>query len=213
MDRRARLLESNGFSHIDALPGRFAIRFDATAGRIARAFGTRLRAWTMRGVRRLAPGRRSRPPVVRRRAADRRRPASTASGRAANRTTPRRRDVPQRPPDLWTAYGLGAFHAAGITGSGVTIAVPAASDFDLADVALFRRNGTLPGVRIVKHFVGAQTVSAATALTEALIDVEWAGALAPEATIVAVIGAGDLTNAINGALTEAITKTSRRSSA
>ena len=102
--------------------------------------------------------------------------------------------------------GSARVHAAGITGSGVTIAVPAASDFDLADVALFRRNGTLPAGAIVKHFVGAQTITGGDALTEALIDVEWAGALAPEATIVAVIGAGDLTNAINGALTEAITK-------
>ncbi len=197
-------LASNGFSRIDALPGRFAIRFDATAGGIARAFGTRLRAWTMRGARRLAP---AGDPVLPAFAGVRPISIVGLDGFVGLRTAQRLSGRTfLAPPDLWTVYGLGAVHAAGITGSGVTIAVPAASDFDLADVALFRRNGTLPAGAIVKHFVGAQTITGGDALTEALIDVEWSGALAPEATIVAVIGAGDLTNGINGALTEAITK-------
>lgn len=197
-------LRTSGFDAVEPLPGRFAIRFDATAGDLARAFGTPFGAWRVRGVRRLAP---SGDPVLPTFAGVRPVTVVGLDGFVGLRTSQRIGDQTfLAPPDLWTVYGLGALHATGATGRGVAIAVPAASDFDANDVALFRRNGTLPPGTIVKHFVGAQAIVPGDALTETLIDVEWAGALAPEATIIAVIGTGDLTNAVNEALGEAITR-------
>src|SRR5581483_11230601 len=41
-------------------------------------------------------------------------------------------------------------------------------------------------------------------LLEVLLDTQWAGATAPEATVIAVIGHGDLGNAINEAIAAAV---------
>src|SRR5262249_22533077 len=149
-------LHASGFDAVEPLPGRFAIRFDATAGSLARGFGTSLRAWRVRGVRRLSP---TGDPVLPTFAGVR--PIAVVGLDGFVGLRPPQRIGAQTflaPPDLWTVYGLGVLHATGVTGRGVAIAVPAPSDFDLNDVALFRRNGTLPPASIVKHFVGTQGV-------------------------------------------------------
>src|SRR5262245_22433343 len=53
----ARWLRRHGFSGIRTWPGRLAIAFEATAGQVARAFKTPLRAYRSQGAVRMAPER------------------------------------------------------------------------------------------------------------------------------------------------------------
>ncbi len=94
------------------------------------------------------------------------------------------------PADLATIYHLQPLYAAGIDGAGQSIAVVGKTDIQLADVQAFRstfglppndpvfiHNGTDPGI-IDPYNEG-----------ESDLDVEWAGAVAPRATVKLVISA------------------------
>ncbi len=92
------------------------------------------------------------------------------------------------PADFAAIYGLAPLYKAGIDGSGRTIAVVARSNIDFADVEVFRQAFSLPpndpNVIISGSDPGYDNDS-----VEAALDVEWAGAIAPKATIDMVITA------------------------
>jgi pseudomonalisin len=94
------------------------------------------------------------------------------------------------PADFATIYDVNPLYTAGITGAGQTIAIVGRTNIQLADVEFFRsffglrandpviiNNGTDPGD------LGGDDE------TEADLDVEWSGAVAPDATVKFVVSA------------------------
>lgn len=84
------------------------------------------------------------------------------------------------PGDIATIYSF----PTGLSGSGVTIAVAGEADLNLADVQQFRTTFQLPTNSPQTVLVGDDPgMGSGTAFEEAEADVEWAGAAAPNATI------------------------------
>lgn len=92
------------------------------------------------------------------------------------------------PADLATIYNVNGLYNAGVTGAGLTLAVAGESDIDLNDIQEFRKLFGLPNNPPTKRLVpGAQNPGLGSdAEGEADLDVEWAGAMAPNATILFV---------------------------
>lgn len=119
------------------------------------------------------------------------------------------------PPDFARIYNVNQL---GITGSGQKIVVVGQSDVALSDVRAFRSNSGLPAndptpVNATNSsFVGLVVPQGATDpgmqagdIDEANLDVEWAGAIANNATIIFIVGdpvkGGGVVDAINYAIT------------
>ena len=93
------------------------------------------------------------------------------------------------PDDLATIYNVNPLYQAGIDGSGQTIAVVGQSDIDLADIRTFRSVFGLPANDPQKILVpGNRNPGRNDAELEADLDLEWAGAIARQATILYVFG-------------------------
>jgi subtilase family serine protease len=120
------------------------------------------------------------------------------------------------PHDMYRAYNVQPVLDRGVDGSGQTIAVVARSDFDVSDVIGFQQQfGTL--VRDpIKVFTGANPGIGAPQLCngspdrqgcmlgeeiEVLLDVEWAGSLAPGATVLVDISGTDIDASLMDAVT------------
>lgn len=105
------------------------------------------------------------------------------------------------PGDFYTIYDEKPLIASGVTGTGVTIAVMGQSDIYTADIAAFRSaSGLAANTPAVKLYGADPGIPSSDDLVEGELDVEWAGAIAPGATILYV----NAVNAIDGSLTEAI---------
>lgn len=97
------------------------------------------------------------------------------------------------PADFSTIYDLGPLTAAGIDGTGQTIAVVGQSDILLADIAKFRTTYGLPANVPKLLNYGTTDPGLNGAQFEANLDIEWAGAIAPKATIYYVYGTNAFT--------------------
>ena len=91
------------------------------------------------------------------------------------------------PEDFATIYNLAPLYQAGFDGSGQSIAIVGASNISISDIRLFRSRHNLPvnDPKLVPYgpdpgFTGAQV--------EGNLDLEWAGAIAPMATLYYVYG-------------------------
>ncbi len=104
------------------------------------------------------------------------------------------------PGDLYTIYDINPLLTTAVNGSGVTIAVLGQTDIPLASVAAFRAASGLTANAPTVKLYGADPGTSANDLPEALLDVEWAGAIAPAATILYV----NSTDVIAGSLTSAV---------
>ena len=88
------------------------------------------------------------------------------------------------PADYNTIYDLAPLKASAINGTGVTIAVMGQTAISLADVAAFRTAaGLSANAPQLSYNPTTLGVSDSGDLGEAQLDVEWAGAIAPNATI------------------------------
>ncbi len=91
------------------------------------------------------------------------------------------------PTDFATIYDIAALYSAGITGSGQSIAVVGACDFNDADITAFRSNfgldTSLTPVRVLVPLSGSSVVNNPDYFDETELDLEWSGAVAKEATI------------------------------
>jgi len=121
------------------------------------------------------------------------------------------------PPDFATIYDVNQLQLQGITGSGQKIVVVGQSDVALSDVRAFRSNSGLPANDPTpidpnnSAFVGlivpgdADPGMQSGDIDEANLDVEWAGAIAYNATIIFIVGdpvkGGGVVDAINYAIT------------
>ena len=99
------------------------------------------------------------------------------------------------PNDFSTIYDVNSLYAGGINGAGQTIAIVARCNIPISDVQTFRQtfglaannptvlvNGTNPGI------------TSSAELDEADLDVQWSGAVAPQATIDFVVSASTNTS-------------------
>ena len=105
------------------------------------------------------------------------------------------------PGDLYTIYDLNPLLTSSINGAGITIAVLGQTDLALPSAAAFRAASGLPPNAPAVKLYGADPGTSSADLAEAMLDVEWSGAIAPAATILYVnstdVIAGSLTNAVD----------------
>jgi len=92
------------------------------------------------------------------------------------------------PDDLAAIYDINRLYSAGYDGTGQKIAVVGQSDFHPADIAAFRSIFNLPAntpqtIRAYNQYPGIVSPD----VTEAELDIEWAGAIARNATILYVL--------------------------
>jgi pseudomonalisin len=98
------------------------------------------------------------------------------------------------PADFATIYNVNPLYSAGINGSGQTIAIVGRTDIQLADVQYFRSFFGLPANDPVFVHNGTDPGDLGSGEEgEADLDVEWSGAVAPNATIKFVISASTST--------------------
>ena len=91
------------------------------------------------------------------------------------------------PADLATIYNINPLYQSGIDGSGQTIAVVGQTGVDLADIQFFRATFGLPSNDPQPILVpGSDDPGITDDLGEADLDLEWAGAIAPKATLLYV---------------------------
>jgi len=98
------------------------------------------------------------------------------------------------PNDIATIYDVKPLHNAGIDGTGQSIAVIGVSDINLADVRSFRQQFALPAQDPQLVLIGRDPGRNAGEL-EADLDLEWSGAIAPQASIFYVYAQSFLTAA------------------
>lgn len=93
------------------------------------------------------------------------------------------------PSDFATIYDVQPLYNAGINGSGQTIVIPGQSDISLSDIQAFRSASGLPtnNPTIVHTGTDPGVQSSTGDETESDLDVEWAGAIAPNASVVFVV--------------------------
>jgi hypothetical protein len=117
------------------------------------------------------------------------------------------------PGDFYTIYDMNPLFTSAINGSGVTIAVMGQTDISLADVAAFRTAGGLsvnaptvklygcdPGSYAAPNLSCSNPAPTSGDLGESQLDMEWAGAVAPSASILFV----NSLDVIDVSLTQAI---------
>jgi len=97
------------------------------------------------------------------------------------------------PADFAAIYNLNPVYGGGITGAGATIAIAGRSNIDLSDVAAFRSIAGLPANAPTVVLEGADPGLVAKDQDESTLDVEWSGAIAPDANVKLVVAASAAT--------------------
>jgi subtilase family serine protease len=114
------------------------------------------------------------------------------------------------PGDFQTIYDFNPLLTNSINGAGFTVAVVGQTDPVLADVAAFRAAAGLPANSgnnqgVPKTILyGTDPGNSSSDIDESHIDMEWAGAGAPGATILYVYGMDALLNSMTGAVDNAV---------
>jgi subtilase family serine protease len=203
-------LRSHGFTVLAPSPSRMTINFSGTARQVREAFGTEIHALDVRGVRHIANM--SNPSI----------PAALAPAIegvvSLHDFRPRPMAVPKAqytftfegaslqalvPADLATIYHFKSLFSAGITGQGQTIALIEDTDvYDPEDWNTFRTAFGLAkysgATFTTVHPGGCADPGANGDDFEAILDVEWASAAAPNANLQLISCAS--TNTVWGAL-------------
>ncbi|MBS1821152.1 MAG: Ig-like domain repeat protein [Acidobacteria bacterium] len=110
------------------------------------------------------------------------------------------------PGDFFTIYDVAPLLSQSINGSGISIAVVGRTDISLTDVATFRSLSGLPTnpPQIVQATGYRAGTRSSGDLLESTLDVEWSGAVAPNATIKFVTVGNSSTTDVDDALTYAV---------
>jgi uncharacterized protein (TIGR03437 family) len=101
------------------------------------------------------------------------------------------------PDDVAAIYDFAPLYAAGIDGTGQTIAVVGQTNINLADIRAFRQRFNLPANDPQVKLFGASPGTVAGDFEEAELDLEWSGAIARNAQIVYVNSSDVFTSALN----------------
>ncbi len=212
-------LQSHGFQVGNVSKGRTLIEFSGTADQVQQAFHTPIHSFVINGVQHWAnvndpsiptaltpvvagvsslhnffPRRASRAINARARSA-RGSTRGLAMPQFTYTDTQNNTNFALGPADFGTIYNVGPLWNSGIRGAGETIAIVTDSNINVQDISDFRSvfglppnapkvtvNGTDPGVDVNGDEI------------EALLDVEWAGAVAPDASINLVVSASTNTS-------------------
>ncbi len=109
------------------------------------------------------------------------------------------------PGDFHTIYDVDPLLQNSITGSGISIAVVGQTDISTADVAAFRSASGLPSsTPTIIQATGYLAGTSSKDIDEAQLDVEWSGAVAPQAAIKYVTVGASRTASVMDALVYAI---------
>jgi subtilase family serine protease len=100
------------------------------------------------------------------------------------------------PEDYAKFFGYSALHDAGIDGRDQTIGIVGASSVELADINAFRAHFSLGDLALTRAGNPPAMPPSMDAELEAVLDVSWAGAVAPGANIVLAVSSGGLVDAI-----------------
>jgi pseudomonalisin len=193
-------LTDQGFTIDEVAKGRRWINFSGTASQVERAFATEIRDYRVDGKLRHAN---ATDISIPRGLADLVNGVVTLNSfpRQSHHTSSRKVSTDELneksslwgghflgPADFATIYNLNPLYSAGFTGLGQTVAIVGRTDIRLADVQFFRSYFGLPvNDPIIVHNGTAPGIISWDEEAEADLDVEWAGAVAPNATIKFVV--------------------------
>jgi|HubBroStandDraft_1064217.scaffolds.fasta_scaffold02173_7 subtilase family serine protease len=202
-------LRAHGFTVHAPSPSRMTIDFSGTAGQVREAFGTAIHALDVKGERHIAN---MRDPSI---------PAALAPAIegivSLNDFRPRPALVPKAqytftedgfeylavvPTDLATIYNFNPLFSAGITGRGQTIALIEDTDlYNPSDWTTFRQTFGLDAYKgaslVTIHPGGCADPGVNADDLEASLDVEWASAAAPSASL-QLVSCADTTTVFGG---------------
>jgi uncharacterized protein (TIGR03437 family) len=185
-------LESQGLKIHDVARGRLWITFSGTAGQVGRAFQTEIHRYRVDGKLHFANASAPRIPAAFQEA------ISGIDG--LHDFVPQAMHIEAKnqadfnlgsghylaPDDLATIYDISPLYNSGIDGTGQKIAIIGRSDILLSDIRTFRQQFNLPAKDPQMVLYGADPGIVPSDMVESDIDLEWSGAIAPNATIVFV---------------------------
>jgi pseudomonalisin len=194
-------LKSHGFTIDEVPPGRRTIVFSGTAGIVAAAFHTVIKQYRVYGELHYANA--SDPEIPEALAAV---VKGTVTLHDFARTSMRvaKQAVPEfssggsyylAPADFATIYNLNPLYTSGTDGTGKSIAIVGRTNINLSDVQTFRSYFGLP-VNNPQIILNGPNPGINGDVDEAVLDVEWSGAVAKGATIKFVVSA--TTNTTDG---------------
>ena len=196
-------LQAQGLTVHDVARGKHWITFSGTAARVGQAFHTELRRYRVNGSTHFANATEISVPAAF---------SGVVSGvdglhdfvpEPMHRILPAGED-PQltsgtthylAPDDLALIYDISPLYAAGIDGTGQKLAVIGRTDIDLADLRAFRTRFGLPANDPQVVLYGPDPGVSSGDLVEADLDLEWAAAVARNATVIYVNSRGVNTSA------------------
>ena len=192
LDQISAWLQSEGFTVEYTARGRNWLAFSGTAGQVRAAFQTEIHRYQVDGEMHFAA------------AVDPWVPASLEPvvagflGLDDFYPKPPRHPLPAytsgdgthslAPDDLAAIYDIAGLHQAGINGAGQSIVIVGQSDINSADIQGFRAKYNLPALNLKTQAYPADPGTDASAMKEADMDLEWAGAVAPNAALIYVYG-------------------------
>ncbi len=101
------------------------------------------------------------------------------------------------PDDVAAIYDFAPLYAAGIDGTGQTIAIVGQTDINIADIRAFRQRFNLPVNDPQVKLFGMSPGTVASDLPEAQLDLEWSGAIARNAKVIYVNSSDVFTSVVN----------------
>lgn len=191
-------LQSQGFTVNQIASNRRLLVFSGDAGQVADTFHTEMRTYRVAGAMQIAN---AQDPQI---------PAELATSIAgivslngfrhvaqsnirsmirASAQSQQTNSHPLMPQDFAAIYDANAVYNSGIKGAGVTIAVAGRSNINVSDVAAFRTAAGLAANNPTVILNGSDPGLVDQDQGESTLDVEWAGAVAPEAKIKLVASA------------------------
>ena len=212
-------LQAQGFAIFDVSKGRDAIYFSGTVAQVEAAFRTEVHQYQVNGTMHLANSTALTLPAALATAVSGVRgiaqfpphPMHSAVRRpSANAVKPQFYSTISQenylvPDDITTIYDIKALYSAGYTGTNQTIAIVGQSAIATADIDAFRTASGLAIKEPVQVLVPNTGVSAVGSdEDEADIDLEWSGAIAPDATIYFVYTGNDSSSDVFDAMNYAI---------
>ena len=195
-------LVARGFLVEEVPAGRRLVMFSGTAGQVFDAFGTELHSYRVNGAVHIANAQDPQIPaaltgvvagVV---SLDDFRHQSEIKARTALDALPQYTAGSTHylfPADFATIYDLNPLYGTGTSGTGSSIAIAARSNIKLSDVEAFRSMAGLAANDPAVILDGADPGLVAKDQDETTLDVEWSGAVAPDATVNLVVAASTAT--------------------
>jgi pseudomonalisin len=194
--RVAAWLTAQGFAIDEIFAGRRIVEFSGSAAQVSDAFHTEIHRYQVKGVMHIANSQEPEIPAAL---------AGAVRGVVSLHDFRRKAELHERstaglepaysagsthylfPADFATIYDLVPLYGDGIDGARTGIAIAGRSNIELSDVATFRATAGLPANAPAVVVDGADPGLVAGDQDESTLDVEWSGAVAPEASVNLVV--------------------------